>query len=71
MAKEMTQDERIKEILKWGPMSALYFTVAVDVLNQVLDQKDDDFVFDLFGRMIPAATIRRCVARMNRTLNPQ
>lgn len=42
MTKEMTIDKRIKEILKWGSMAAaLYFSVAIDVLKQVIAQKND------------------------------
>ena len=42
MTKEMIIDKRIKEILKWGSMAAaLYFSVAIDVLKQVIAQKND------------------------------
>lgn len=68
--KPLTQDDLIKQSLRRGPMVSMYYTIAIDVLKQVIDQKDDDFVHQLFGRMIPSSQIRECVKQLNETLNP-
>ena len=65
------QDEQIIDLLGEGPLTALYFTIAIDVLRQVVDKSDDEFVHALFGRMIPSSTIRKCVHDMDRKLNPE
>lgn len=70
MTKEMTIDKRIKEILKWGPMAALYFSVAIDVLKQVIVQKSDREVYEMFGGLISAVTVRHCVDSIDRALHP-
>ena len=70
MAKRMTLDRKIQSILDRGPMAALYFAVAANVLRQVIEQNDDRFVSGLFGGLIDAETIRHCVKVIDETLNP-
>ena len=64
-------NDRIIDLLGEGPLVALYFTIAIDVLCQVVDKSDEEFVHALFGRMIPSSTIRKCVHDMDRRLNPE
>ena len=64
-------NERIIDLLGEGPLVALYFTIAIDVLCQVVDKSNDKFVHALFGHMIPSSTIRKCVHEMDRQLNPE
>ena len=52
-------------------MAALYFSVAIDVLKQLVAQKDDRFVAAMFGNLISAATVRHCVDEIDRALHPQ
>lgn len=61
--QRMTLDRKIQNILDRGPMAALYFAVAANVLRQVIEQNDGRFVFGLFGGLIDVATIRHCVKR--------
>lgn len=68
--KTLTQDDLIIQSLGKGPMVSLYYTIAIDVLRQVIDRKDDEFVFQLFGKMIPTGKIRQCVKQLDQTLNP-
>lgn len=71
MAKRMTTlDRKIQSILDRGPMAALYFAVAANVLRQTVEQNDDRFVSGLFGGLIDAETIRHCVQVIDETLNP-
>ena len=56
--QRMTLDRKIQNILDRGPMAALYFAVAANVLRQVIEQNDDRFVFGLFGGLIDVTTIR-------------
>lgn len=65
----MTLDRKIQGILNRGPMAALYLAVAANVLRKVVEQKDDQYVSDLFGGLINTATIRHCVAEIDKTLN--
>ena len=46
--QRMTLDRKIQNILDRGPMAALYFAVAANVLRQVIEQNDGRFVFGLF-----------------------
>lgn len=69
MKKRMTLDRNIQNILDRGPMAALYFAVAANALRQIVEQNDDRFVSGMFGGLIDAATVRRCVAEIDRTLN--
>lgn len=69
--KIRNQNDRIIDLLGEGPLVALYFTIAIDVLRQVVDKSDDDFVHALFGRMIPSSVIRRCVCDMDSKLNSE
>ena len=68
MKKRMTLDRKIQSILDRGPMAALYFAVAANALRQIVEQ-NDGFVSGMFGGLIDAATVRRCVAEIDRTLN--
>lgn len=69
--KNLTQDDLIIQSLGRGPMVSLYYTIAIDVLKQVIEQNDDDFVYQLFfGGMIPNRQIRECVNKLDQTLNP-
>ena len=56
--QRMTLDRKIQNILDRGPMAALYFAVAANVLRQVIEQNDGRFVFGLFGGLIDVATQR-------------
>lgn len=70
MEKEnRNQDQRIIALLGEGPLVALYFTIAIDVLRQVVDKSDDEFVHALFGRLFPASVIRHCVHEIDRKLD--
>ena len=70
MNKRMTTlDRKIQSVLDTGPMAALYFAVAANVLRQVVEQHDNRFVADLFGGLIDTATIRHCVNVIDETLN--
>lgn len=69
MKRRITLDRKIQSILDRGPMAALYFAVAANVLRQTVEQNDDRFVSGLFGGLIDAATIRRCVKVIDETLN--
>lgn len=72
MKKNRNLNDRIIDLLGEGPLVALYFTIAIDVLCQVVDKSDDEFVHALFGRMTPPpSTIRKCVHEMDRQLNPE
>lgn len=50
-------------------MAALYFAVAANALRQIVEQNDERFVSGMFGGLIDAATVRRCVAEIDKTLN--
>ena len=65
------QDDRIIDLLGEGPLVALYFTIAINVLCQVVDKSDDEFVHALFGRLIPSSIIRKCIHDMDRKLNAE
>ncbi len=67
--QRMTLDRKIQNILDRGPMAALYFAVAANVLRQVIEQNDDRFVFGLFGGLIDVTTIRHCVKTIDENLN--
>ena len=71
MEKRITRDRKIQGILDRGPMAALYFAVAANVLRQIVEQNDDRFVHDLFGGLIDSVTIRHCVEEIDKTLNQQ
>lgn len=70
MEKHITLDRKIQNILDRGPMADLYFTVAANILRQIVEQNDDRFVHDLFGGLIDSATIRHCIEEIDKTLNP-
>ena len=53
MKKNRNLNDRIIDLLGEGPLVALYVTIAIDVLCQVVDKSDDEFVHALFGRMTP------------------
>lgn len=67
--KRMNLDRKILSLLDRGPLAALYLAVASNVLRKVVEQKDDQYVSDLFGGLINTATIRHCVAEIDKTLN--
>lgn len=67
--KRMNLDRKVQSLLDRGPMAALYFAVAANVLRQIVEQNDDQYVSGLFGGLINTATIRHCVAKIDKTLN--
>lgn len=65
----MNLDRKIQSLLDRGPLAAFHLAVASNVLRKVVEQEDDQYVSDLFGGLIDTATIRHCVAEIDKTLN--
>ena len=70
MTEHTTLDQRIRNVLAQGPMAALYFSIAISVLKQIIAQKNDREVYSMFGGLISAATVRHCVDTIDRALHP-
>lgn len=67
----ITQDKLIREAMKESPVVALYLSIGINVLRQVVDQQTDDFIYNVFGRLFPVATIRQWVRHLDEQLNPE
>ena len=64
MKRGQTLDRKIQSILDRGPMAALYFAVAANVLQQIIEQNDDRFASGLFDGLIDAVIgLRRLSTR--------
>ena len=71
MANKDNLDKRITNLLKEGPMVAAYIVLAVEVLDQVLDQQSDEDVYNIMMKLEHPTKIRKAVKRIKSSLTTE
>jgi len=71
MASKDNLDKRITNLLKEGPMVAAYIVLAIEVLDQVLDQQSDEFVYNLMAKLEHPTKTRKAVKRIRESLTAE
>lgn len=67
MAKKPTpqhrpsMDERIKNLLKEGPLVALYFSVAITNFKEQIEQMSDEQIKAMFENLIHPTSVRNSI----------
>ena len=64
-----SMDDRIKALLKEGPLVALYFNVAVSVLNEHISSMTDEELGKMFENLLHPERIRGNIEDMYNKLN--
>ncbi len=69
MAKRTTMDDRIKNLLKEGPLVGLYFSTAIILFKEKLDTMTDQEITEMFENLLNAQRVRDNVEDMYNKLN--
>ena len=69
MAKRKSLDSRITELLKEGPLVALYFVAGISVLKEQIEKMSDKEVAELFSSFFHPDTVRKNVKYLFEEIN--
>ena len=69
MAKQKNLNDRIKDLMKEGPLVALYFVAGISVLNEQIEKMDDKEVAEMFSSFFHPDTVRANVKYLHEELN--
>ncbi len=75
MAKKDAQqhksmDKRIIDSLHEGPIAALYYVVAINLLNETVSEMTDEQIEKMFEQFFTADRIRSNIKTIHQHLNP-
>jgi hypothetical protein len=62
-------DERIKDLLKEGPLVALYFDTGIAALKEKIDEMSDEEVSKIFENLLNPERVRNNVEYIYNKLN--
>lgn len=76
MAKKTTtslrppsMDERIKNLLKEGPLVALYLSVAISYFKEQIEQMSDEEIKAMFDNLLSPTLVRDSITRIYNRMN--
>jgi hypothetical protein len=62
-------DTCIKDLLKEGPLVALYFSVGIDVLNDKIQSMSNEEIVEIFSKLLHPDRVRKNVKYLSDKLN--
>ncbi|MEG0454902.1 MAG: hypothetical protein RR471_08045 [Bacteroides sp.] len=69
MGKRKSMDDRIKNLLREGPLVALYFIAGINLLKQQIDDMTDEDVAKMFDNLLNSQRVRNNVEDIYNKLN--
>jgi hypothetical protein len=69
MGNRNNLDTRIKDLMREGPLVALYFKVGIDVLQATTSQMSDEELFEMFGSLLSTDRLRGNIRVIYNRLN--
>ncbi|GAK37790.1 MULTISPECIES: hypothetical protein [Bacteroides] len=67
--KPPTLNERIENAVNLGPLTPLYFVVAIDMLKNHIDSSEDESIEQLFERLFSADRVRSNIKEIHKVIN--
>ncbi len=64
-----SMDDRIKSILKEGPLAGFYFYTAIVFLKEHVEKSSDDELLAMFDNLLSPALVRHSVTTIYNRLN--
>ncbi len=62
-------DERIKNLLKEGPLVALYFSVAISYFKEQIERMSDDEIRTMFDNLLSPTLVRDSITHIYNRMN--
>lgn len=64
-----SMDDRIKNLLKEGPLVALYFSVAITYFKKQIEQMSDEEIQAMFDNLLSPTLVRNSVKHIYNRMN--
>lgn len=64
-----SMDERIKNLLKEGPLVALYFSVAITSFKDQIERMSDEEIKAIFDNLLSPTLVRNSVTHIYNRMN--
>lgn len=64
-----SMDERIKNLLKEGPLVALYFSVAITSFKEQIERMSDEEIRAMFDNLLSPTLVRNSVTHIYNRMN--
>ena len=71
MKERKNLNDRIKDLMKEGPLVALYITTGISVLNEQIEKMDDKEITEMFSSLFHPNRVRANVKYLYEELNKQ